>query len=325
MNFRKTITFGVPLALVAILSANSASAATIVYDPSITPRHNNVSELRNRTVIGGTFDADLAREYKTFADYEWEKMYDWSDAEKHAIKGNLAAVGKTPMPNDPAEWKIKSQADMNDLQNARGKLISSLDNGARTAVPSLAAKAQTSYDCWVEQQEEGHQPTHIAACKDQFWQAMANVDAAMVPKIAAVPETITTTTVTQEVAREVVFFDFDKAVIRPQELAKIDQFVTRMKSLGSAELTIVGHTDTSGSNDYNQKLSAGRATAVTDKLVSDGMRVRDLADLNISAQGESQPAVITGDNVREQRNRRVEIVAFGEVEVTKQISAVETR
>lgn len=322
MNFRKTITYGVPLALVAMLSANSASAIDIVYNPSITPRHNNVSELRNRNITGDSFDANLAREYKTYADYEWEEMYDWSDAEKHAIKGNLAAVGKTPMPNDPADWNIKGQAELNELQGARSRLIASLDGGGRMTVPPLAAKAQASYDCWVEQQEEGHQPTHIAACKDIFLQAMADLDAAMTPKVAAVPKT-TTTTVTQEIAREVVFFDFDKAAIRPQELAKIDRFVTRMKSLDGAELTIVGHTDTSGTGDYNQTLSAERARAVNTKLVTDGMRVRDLSDLNVYAQGERQPAVITGDGVREERNRRVEIVAFGQVQITKQVSAVE--
>lgn len=325
MNLRKTITYGVPLALVAMLSAHSASAINNVYDASITPRHNSMSELRARTITGDTFNAELAREYKTIADYEWEKMYDWRDAKNHAAKGNLAAAGKTPMPNVPAEWNIKSKANLSELQDARGKLIASLGGGARTAVPALAAKAQANYDCWVEQQEEGHQPTHIAACKDKFWQAMADIDAAMTPKIAAVEAPHMMTTVTQEVAREVVFFDFDKAAIRPQELAKIDRFVTRMKSFKGTELTIVGHTDTSGSGDYNQTLSAGRARSVSNKLISDGMRVRDLSDMSVYAQGERQPAVMTANGVREQRNRRVEIVAFGQVEVKQQVSAVETR
>lgn len=325
MNIRKTITTGVPLALVTILTVGSTTAATAAYDASITPRHDSVSELRSRTIVGTSFDADLAREYKTFADYEWEQMYDWADARKHAAKGNLAATGKTPMPSDPAKWNIKSQADLNELQIARKGLITALDDGGRSSQPLLAAKAQATYDCWVEQQEEGHQPAHIAACKVQFAQAMANLDAAMKPKLAAAPVPKTVTTVSSEIAREVVFFDFDKSTVSARELAKIDRFVTRMRAIDNTELTIVGHTDTAGSGAYNQTLSAARARGVTDKLIADGMRVRELSDLNIYARGERQPTISTGNGVREARNRRVEIVAFGTSSVSKQVSALSTR
>lgn len=317
MNIRKSITFGVPIALVTLLTIGSATAATVAYNSSITPRNNSVSELRNRSIVGTSFDSELAREYMTFADYEWEQMYDWSDAKRHAAKGNLAAIGKTPMPSEPADWHINNQAEMKSLQESRGRLITALDGGGRTSEPSFAAKAQASFDCWVEQQEEGHQPAHIAACKDQFMRAMANLDAAMTPKMV--------TTTGAEIAREVVFFDFNKSTMNPQELAKLDRFVTRMRGIDNTELTIIGHTDTSGSDSYNQTLSASRAKGVTNKLISDGMHVRDLSDLSVYAQGERQPTVATGNGVREPRNRRVEIVAIGTHPVMKQVSTYQTR
>jgi OOP family OmpA-OmpF porin len=314
MTLRKTITYAVPVALATMLGAGSANAFF----------YNNVYELRDRTIAGDSFDANLAREYKELSEYESVKMYDWIDAENHAVKGNMAATGRTPMPSDPAEWGIEDPAKMSELKAARGDLVAALDAGGRSGQPALAATAQAKYDCWVEQQEEGHQPTHIAACRDEYHRAMAALKIAMAPPPAE-PKTMTSTTVSQEIARETVYFSFDQATVQSSERAKLDAFVARMKSIGNVELAIVGHTDTSGSNDYNQTLSGERARAVAAELANQGMTVRDLNDLDILAKGEEDLAVSTGDGVREARNRRAEIVAIGEVEVTRQISSVSSR
>lgn len=316
MNFRKTITYGLPIALATVISASSANA--LFFD--------NAKQLQAQTITGDTFDAHLAREYQALTAFEWDKMYDWTDAENHATKGLLAAKGEAPMPYEPAEWNIESEAELNQLQQARSELMTRLDNGARTGAPALAAKAQANFDCWVEQQEEGHQPAHIAACKDKFFESMSSLDAALAPpKVAEAEPKLVTTVASQEIAREVVFFDFDKASISPQEVAKIDQFAAKMRDIKGAELVIVGHADTSGPSDYNQKLSDMRARTVADKLISEGMNVRELDDMKVEAEGETKPAVITGDGVREERNRRVEIVAVGDIEVTQQVTTLDKK
>jgi OmpA-OmpF porin, OOP family len=311
MKFRTAITYAVPVALATMLSAGTANALF----------YNNVYELDERVISGDSFNADLAREYQALARYESKEMYDWIDAENHAVKGNMAAMGNTPMPYDPTEWGIESQAQMDELKSARGDLMGALDGGARESFPALAATAQAKYDCWVEQQEEGHQPAHIAACRTEFGAAMTALATAMTPKPVAEMQT----TVSQEIARETVYFDFDRAVVTPESQAKIDAFVSRMKAIGDVELAIVGHTDTVGGSEYNQALSAERARAVEASLVNQGMTVRDLNELDVIAKGEADPAVETGDGVREPRNRRTEIVAIGEVEVNRQVSSLVRR
>ncbi|SDF62784.1 MULTISPECIES: OmpA family protein [Thalassobaculum] len=312
---RKSVMYAVPIALVTLMSVGSTAAQA--NDGVLFP---NVHAMRMAQPTGGNFNQELVKEYKEIALFEADEMYDWFDAENHATKGVMAQGGKTPMPYDPENWGIENGAKMAELKSARTELVGLLDAGGREMAPSEAAIAQAKYDCWVEQQEEGHQPTHIAACRDTFLAALQNLKSAMEPKVA-------TTDVTQtyaEVAREIVYFDFDKDNINPDAQAKIDAFVMEMRKLKGITLFITGHTDTSGSNAYNKDLSARRAANVRAELDRQGMATGDIDDLEIAADGEENLAVQTGDGVREQLNRRVEIIAQGAVTETSRVTTVTT-
>jgi OOP family OmpA-OmpF porin len=63
------------------------------------------------------------------------------------------------------------------------------------------------------------------------------------------------------------FFDFDKAVLKPEGKAKLDDIVSKMSGLNLEVVIAVGHTDSIGSDAYNQKLSVRRAEAVKAYLV----------------------------------------------------------
>jgi OOP family OmpA-OmpF porin len=76
------------------------------------------------------------------------------------------------------------------------------------------------------------------------------------------------------------------------------------KATGSASVTIVGHTDTVGSNAYNQKLSECRANAAKSNLAGKG--VPDGA-ISTSGKGETELMVQTGDGVKEPQNRRATV------------------
>jgi outer membrane protein OmpA-like peptidoglycan-associated protein len=71
------------------------------------------------------------------------------------------------------------------------------------------------------------------------------------------------------------------------------------------EISIIGHTDTTGGDEYNMRLSSARAKAVRDTLLSRGIRSNQM---ELRYHGKRDPIVPTGDNVREPRNRRVEVV-----------------
>ena len=97
-----------------------------------------------------------------------------------------------------------------------------------------------------------------------------------------------------------LLFDFDSASIKPGGQAEINRVAEVLKNYPQTTIRVEGHTDASGPEDYNQKLSERRARAVKNALVQQGVE-----DWRISTvgYGESQP--ISSDPAA---NRRVEIV-----------------
>jgi outer membrane protein OmpA-like peptidoglycan-associated protein len=84
----------------------------------------------------------------------------------------------------------------------------------------------------------------------------------------------------------------------------MDKLADVVVRYGKTTLTVVGHTDNVGSNDYNQKLSERRAHAVAQYLA--GRRV-DPIRLAVSGKGETQPVASNSSDSGRQQNRRVEI------------------
>ncbi len=101
--------------------------------------------------------------------------------------------------------------------------------------------------------------------------------------------------------REIIYFDFDDDKIRADQQAKIDRVARAVDERDVTVIVIVGHADTSGRASYNMKLSERRAESVRKALQARGVD-GDLIDT--AFRGESDPAVETGDGVREQENRR---------------------
>ncbi len=84
-----------------------------------------------------------------------------------------------------------------------------------------------------------------------------------------------------------ILFEYDKSDLQEHNKSVINRIVARMNELPDAEVTIVGHTDAIGSEEYNLRLSERRARAVYDQLVSSGMTSRD--DLSYTGVGLRQP------------------------------------
>jgi outer membrane protein OmpA-like peptidoglycan-associated protein len=99
----------------------------------------------------------------------------------------------------------------------------------------------------------------------------------------------------------VVYFPFDQSVLTPEAQAVVQQAAEYAKAGNASKIVVTGHTDRSGSDKYNQKLSERRARAVADGLVSLGLNA---TALSVDWKGESAPAVATGDGVKEPLNRR---------------------
>lgn len=102
-----------------------------------------------------------------------------------------------------------------------------------------------------------------------------------------------------------VFFDWNRSTVGPEATAILQQAAALYRAGGVVSVRVTGHTDTSGSVRYNQKLSERRAKQVADALVGMGVPPQTIA---FGGVGENDLAVPTPDSVREPRNRRVTVV-----------------
>lgn len=247
----------------------------------------NVEQLNETDIPGDSFTQNLAREYRDLANFEGFEMQDWADAGYFAQKGLQSAAGEVVEPAILANWELPGDA-LPELNDARSRLVAALNGNARQNHPLEAAIAQAKFDCWVEQREENHQADHIAACRDEFFAALAIIEG-----VAPAEEAF------------LVFFDFDRAVIRPDAQEILNGVIDIWQQApGQPMINVEGHADRSGSAAYNVGLSQRRAAAVEGALVSGGIP-GDV--ISTEAFGESQPLVPTPDGVREPSNRRAEI------------------
>jgi OOP family OmpA-OmpF porin len=126
------------------------------------------------------------------------------------------------------------------------------------------------------------------------------------PVAAAVAPQQTTTVETFSVSTEELF-DFDKATLRTEASADLDAAIAKYQGNASlVSMSVVGHTDSVGSDAYNQDLSERRAAAVRDYLVAKGI---DGSKIQASGRGESSPIASNQTAEGRQKNRRVDITA----------------
>ncbi len=104
------------------------------------------------------------------------------------------------------------------------------------------------------------------------------------------------------------FFDFDKSVLKAEGKAKLDDLVGKIKGINLEVIIAVGHTDSVGSDAYNQKLSVKRAESVKAYLVSKGIEQNRVYT---EGKGEKQPIASNKTAEGRAKNRRVEIEVVG--------------
>jgi OOP family OmpA-OmpF porin len=105
-----------------------------------------------------------------------------------------------------------------------------------------------------------------------------------------------------------VLFDFDKSVVKPAGKAKLDELAAKVRDINLEVVIAIGHTDSIGSDAYNQKLSVRRAESVKAYLVSKGVEPNRIYT---EGKGEKQPVASNKTKDGRQKNRRVEIEVIG--------------
>jgi OOP family OmpA-OmpF porin len=103
---------------------------------------------------------------------------------------------------------------------------------------------------------------------------------------------------------EGVHFEFDKATLTPTATSILDEAAETLQSIPATPYQISGHTDSRGSDEYNQGLSERRAKAVRDYLVAKGVAPSQLTS---RGYGESRPIASNETDAGRAENRRVDI------------------
>jgi OmpA-OmpF porin, OOP family len=246
-----------------------------------------LEQARGTPPVGTSFDQALSQHYIALSDVEYVQG-NTRDGRAYAARALLQAQGQTLLPEEVEARPYLAPEYKPELTAARERLVSALNANARESVPTEAATAQAMFDCWMEQAEENLQPDDIAACREGFMAAMAQVEAGM----AVSP------------AGYMVFFEFDESYLTAEGRQVVEAAAQSARDDGYARIVVTGHTDTVGSAEYNQALSERRAQAVQDALVEMGVPADQITTRGL---GFTQPLVPTGDGVREAQNRRAEI------------------
>lgn len=261
---------------------------------------------------GNEFQKYLASYYKEMAELEADQ-YDWIDSAHFARKGLVAAKGHTPPPEELGKWKLPKDM-VPTLSEARKNLVEALEVNHNKR-PEIAARAQFFFDCWVEQQEENWQEEDIKFCRDNFYKSMHDMHMKFREhKAHAEPqqdllkeEHLRFPLLSAEVTPEMfkIYFDFDSAKVDAEETKTVHTIADYLKKHDVSEVVLNGHTDTVGTDKYNNKLSERRANSVKAILTKLGITTKKIVT---HAFGKTKPAVNTGNNVKERANRRVEVL-----------------
>ncbi len=253
-----------------------------------------LDDAREMTPTGDAFTQAL---YSAYLDHS-ARAYEEDNEElsnAFAARAIAAANGTVVAPVVPVSDALQAgSAPIAMFDGARGRLMSALAAG-RSAQPALAARAQAAFDCWylrsIDPESDG---SSVSRCRTEFDTNLATLEAAVAPPPAELPNAANFTS----------YFGFDEWFLRADALDVISDAMETARIGGHGEIVLGGHTDTSGPADYNDALSLRRAEAVKATMVELGALPEAI---RVIAYGETQPAVPTGDGVKEALNRRVEI------------------
>jgi len=183
----------------------------------------------------------------------------------------------------------------------------SVDNW-RNGTGELVWKNGTNELCWRD--ANWTPATAAAGCDGAIVApkaAPADAAPAAAPKAAPAPAPAPAAATKVTYAAD-AFFDFDKAVLKTEGKAKLDDLVGKVKGINLEVIIAVGHTDSVGADAYNQKLSVRRAEAVKAYLVSKGIEKNRVYT---EGKGEKQPVADNKTKEGRAKNRRVEIEVVG--------------
>lgn len=212
------------------------------------------------------------------------------------------ATSQVEGPEQPLQvysTEMENQGFTNALVEVEEKLKECEENGLRNC-PDVYNEAQKlkgdAYNAWAE--------CRSAEAFDMLKQALAKAQEACECQKAAVVEAAAPVVLSWDNA----LFDFDKSNIRPDAAEVLDGVAEDMMLNPDTKVIILGHTDSIGTEEYNDGLSKRRADSAVRYLIDKGVDESQIH--SIKAKGKLFPAFPNINPFNRQQNRRVEIVVY---------------
>lgn len=272
---------------------------------SPTPHDLNTAEVRALPQHGTDFQKALHHDYVVLAESELEQG-DRGTTTVYDTKARQVSAGVTVLPTRMDERKIPMEY-VAELTEGRAKLMRVLDAGGATRATVSTSRAQTQFDCWMEQQEENYsfQKADRELCRDGFLRAIGQASDIVFAVVAPTPAPKVAAPVAPtkllDIATYTIYFDHNSSKLGEAAMAMNNEIASRIKSSQATSVTVNGYTDRSGDVEYNRQLAERRAATVAAALESTGIKPM----VGSESFGENRPAVQTADDVKEWHNRRV--------------------
>jgi len=233
---------------------------------------------------------------------------------KHQEEEKIANEQKAAQAAQEAEAQKRAQAEAGEKQQAQARAeaeaSAAKEAQARAEAEAAAAKeAQARSEAEMKEQAAQEQAQRERDAAAQAEREKQELRAKLLDQFNRVLPT-TDTPRGLVVNMGDVLFDTAKADLRPgarEALAKLSGIVLNYPSL---QLTIEGHTDSTGTEEFNQRLSEKRADGVRDYLVGQGLNANSIV---AKGMGQQMPVADNATSQGRQKNRRVEIIVAGEV------------
>jgi len=310
MNIRRPLAFGAAILFILALAGCADDDSTPANSPFSQALYKDYTDLANQAAEApapqsedeGMLDSTMDFLSNPFGLFGSDNPNDLL-VQAYTDKAALAQQGQEPAPEPaPADQASQSLHD---------RLVRAIAAG-KDRFPEPSARAQADYDCWVLDSNAPGMAGAARACKAAFDGSLVALENAARPApppasfpvtpVAPPPPPVAATPAPSN--DFTVYFDFDSWTLTAEDLTVITNVINTARAGGQSRITVVGHTDTMGSADFNQRLSVRRANVVVEALVDMGAR---RAAIQASGVGKTDLAVQTPDQTREAKNRRTVI------------------
>lgn len=204
------------------------------------------------------------------------------------VRSNLALLKGVVLDKETGQ-PIRAQVEL--IDNETGEVVSTFFSDSKTGKYLVSLPAGKNYGISISVDNYlFHSENFVIPDSSGYREVTKTIE---LPKVA----------IGGSIVLNNIFFDFDKSTLRMESTSELGRLVELMKDYKSMRIEISGHTDSKGSDSYNQKLSESRAKVVVDYLTDKGVKLNRMV---FKGYGETMPVGTNDTDEGRQLNRRTE-------------------